>query len=131
MYSIKNSFLENYVLNYKNNGALIEFEYTLKQDTIRRLDFKYLKEKDILLLGLDTLFPIKSIYKPKEIKFKMYQFKQRRNHIRTLVFNSKYGLLASLNYKSHKLFLKDSISKIDKENLFKGLFLELNKMHIE
>jgi hypothetical protein len=48
-----------------------------------------------------------------------------------LVFNEKYGLLSNLAFGSDYLFTTDSISKIEKEILFKELFLQLNEVNIK
>lgn len=131
VYEMKSIEPDNYMLNIKNKGAIINFQYKRTLDTVRKLDFKYSKENNILVLGLDTLKTIHSVFKPRNTEFKMYQNKQKANHATTYVFNENHGLFARLSFESHQLFLKDSITPLEKENIFKGLFLELNKTFIE
>ena len=131
VYSINKDTPECYILNSKHESEFINFKYVSSENSNLSLEFKYDLDKDYLLMASDTLYSIKSVYKPKDVEFKMYQIRQKRSHIRTLVFNEEYGLLASLSFKSHKLFLKDSISFLEKETIFKELFLQLNKINIE
>ena len=131
VYNMKSDYPENYILNAKKEKSSIHFVYSTKADAKPKIDIKYLKEKQLLVLGSDTLFPIKSIFKPRNTEFKMYQTKQKRSHIRTYVFNEEYGLFASLGFKLHQLFLKDSINAIQKETIFKGIFIELNKTYLQ
>ena len=131
LYNIKSDFPENYMLNSENQNSFIQFIYSTKADAVPKIDIKYVKEQNLLLLRSDTLFQIKSTFKPRNTEFKMYQTKQKRSHITTYVFNEEYGLFASLGFKSHQLFLKDSISAIEKETIFKGIFIELNKTYLE
>ena len=132
VYSMKSDVPESYLLNTKKEDAFVNFEYSYRKlDSLIKLDFKYLKEKDILVNGLDTLNKIESVFKPKNMEFNMYQNNRNKDEIRTYVFNKNFGLLASLSFKSHQLFLKDSVNSLEKENIFKGLFIELNKTFIK
>ena len=65
------------------------------------------------------------------MEFNMYQNNRNKVEVRTYVFNKDFGLFASLGFKSHKLYLKDSVNSLEKENIFKGLFIELNKTFIK
>ena len=58
----------------------------------------------------------------------MYQGKEVKGAKKILVFNEKYGLLASLAIGENYLFLKDSITATTKEVLYKELYIELNKV---
>ena len=131
VYNMKSDYPENYILNSDNENSCIQFMYSTKADAASKIDIKYLKEQQWLVLGLDTLYPIKSTFKPRNTEFKMYQTKQKRSHIKTYVFNKDYGLFASLGFKSHQLFLKDSVTELEKETIFKGLFIELNKLYMQ
>ncbi|WP_299665780.1 hypothetical protein [uncultured Polaribacter sp.] len=116
-------------INEKENQ--INFEYLHEKDTVKEIFLKYNPEIDVLILELDTFQHIDKSYDSKSLNFKMYQSKNSKEQDRSLVFNSKYGLLASLAYGADFLFLKDSVSTNDKELIFKGIFLEMNKIHIE
>lgn len=131
VYNMKSDYPENYILNSENENTSIQFIYSTKADAMPKVDIKYLKEKQLLVLGSDTLFPIKSTFKPRNTEFKMYQTKQKRSHITTYVFNEEYGLFASLGFKRHQLFLKDAINTLEKETIFKGIFIELNKTYLQ
>ena len=132
VYSMKSDVPEIYLLNTKNEDVIVNFAYSYrKSDSLINLDFKYLKEKDILVMGLDTLNKIESVFKPKNMEFNMYQSNRNKDEVRTYVFNKEFGLFASLGFKSHQLFLKDSVNSLEKENIFKGLFIELNKTFIK
>ena len=131
VYNMKSNYPEKYLLNSENENSSIQFKYSTKADAATKINIKYLKEKQLLILGLDTLISIKSTFKPRNTEFKMYQTKQKSNPITTYVFNKDYGLFASLGFKSHQLFLKDSITALEKETIFKGIFIELNKTYLQ
>ena len=130
-YSLLNDDVGDFKLNITEKGGVIGFEYLNKIDTIGRLHLTYNKKLDVLITKADTFYSIKKAYNLKEIKFKFYQRKVVKSHNRSFVFNEKYGLLSNLAFGADYLFIKDSISKIEKEVLFKGLFLQLNEINVE
>jgi hypothetical protein len=130
-YSLRNDEIKNFTVSINEKSELIEYNYIDNKDHFRKINLKYNEEYDFLISGSDTLNSINSSYRFKSSKFKMYQIKEKRSHISTFVFNKEYGVLAKLGSKSHLLLLKDSLSKIDKEVLFKELFLQLNKINID
>jgi len=130
-YSLLNDDVGNFKLNITEKGGVIGFEYLNKIDTIGRLHLTYNKKLDVLITKADTFYSTKKAYNLKEIKFKFYKRKVVKSHTRSLVFNEKYGLLSNLAFGADYLFIKDSISKIEKEVLFKGVFLKLNEINVE
>ena len=58
----------------------------------------------------------------------MYQKKDVKNNISTLVFNKDYGLLASVSAEANFVLLKDTVTALEKEVFFKELFINLNKI---
>jgi len=130
-YSLATDSVHNFNLNSNTKNIRTNFEYLHKKDTLRNLSIVYDNELDVLIYGSDTLQSTNRIYNAKSLKFKYYRKKAAVNHHRFLVFNEKYGLLSNLAYGANYLFLKDSISKSDKELVFKKLFLQVNKINIE
>ncbi|QTD37772.1 hypothetical protein JL193_00205 [Polaribacter batillariae] len=130
-YSILNDSVKNFKLNVNEKEPIIHYEYFHQKDTIKRLFFKYNSDKDLLISNLDTFYFNKKTYNSKSLQFKFYQKKEINSHKRFLVFNKNYGLLANLAYGSDYLFLKDSISEMDKKLLFKALFYDLNKIETD
>lgn len=129
-YSLRNDEVNNFTVSINKNNELIEYNYIHNKDHFRKINLKYNEENDFLISGSDTLNSINCSYRFKSSEFKMYQIKEKRSHISTFVFNNEYGVLAKLGSKSHLLLLKDSISTNEKKELFKGIFLELNKRYI-
>ena len=130
-YSLLTDNVKSFKLKISEKESTIGFEYLHENDSIRRLYLKYNKKNDVLISRFDTFHSSKKTYKFKKVNFKIYQRKVVQSHNRSLVFNERYGLLSNLAYGADYLFLKDSISKIDKEVLFKELFLQLNKINID
>ncbi|MDG1037761.1 MAG: hypothetical protein P8O89_02325 [Polaribacter sp.] len=129
------SLLQDEVLNFQQNiskkDEIISFDYVNMNDSINRLHFNYNKVTDVLISNKDTFYSTKREYNSKEIKFRFYQTKDVKSNNRSLVFNEKYGLLSNLAFGSDYLFTTESISKIEKEILFKELFLQLNEVNIK
>lgn len=130
-YSLATDSVYRFNLNSNTENVRTNFEYLHKKDTLRNLSIMYDNELDVLIYDSDTLKSTNRIYNSKSLKFKYYLKKGAISHQRFLVFNEKYGLLSNLAYGANYLFLKDSISKSDKELLFKKLFLQVNKINIE
>ena len=97
---------------------------------MKNINLQHHLKKDILITATDTFYPTKTYYKSKNYDFKLYQNKQIENNT-TLVFNTDYGLFATLVYEANFLFLKDSITETDKEIIYKQLFLNLNTINLE
>ena len=127
-YPLNSNKVHNLKLNVSNSEGLIDFEYLRFNDSIKTLQLKYNSEKDILISKFDTFLPIN-----KHIKndFKMYQTKRIRSHKRILVFKESYGLIASIAFGGSSIFMKDSVTKNQKELIFKEIFINLNKISIE
>lgn len=130
-YSLLQDDVLNFQLNKSEKEKIISFDYFNKNDSIDRLHLKYNRLTDVLISNTDTFYSTKREYNSKEIKFRFYQKKIVKSHNRSLVFNEKYGLLSNLAFGADYLFTTDSISKIEKEILFKELFLQLNQINIE
>ena len=130
-YSLLQDEVLNFQLDISEKEKIISFDYFNKNDSINRLHFNYNKVTDVLISNKDTFYSTKREYNSKEIKFRFYQTKDVKSHNRSLVFNEKYGLLSNLGFGADYLFTTDSISKTEKEILFKELFLQLNEVNIE
>ena len=130
-YSLLKDDVVNFKLNITKKEKIISFDYLNKNDSIDRLHFNYNKISDFLISNKDTFYSTKKEYNSKEIKFKFYHRKIVKSHNRSLIFNEKYGLLSNLGFGADYLFTKDSISKIEKEIIFRKLFLQLNEINIE
>ena len=130
-YSLLQDEVLNFQLDISEKEKIISFDYFNKNDSINRLHFNYNKVTDVLISNTDTFYSTKREYNSKEIKFRFYQTKDVKSNNRSLVFNEKYGLLSNLAFGSDYLFTTDSISKIEKEILFKELFLQLNEVNIK
>lgn len=130
-YSLLQDDVLNFQLNISKKDKIISFDYFNRNDSIDKFYFTYNKITDVLISNKDTFYSTKKEYNSKEIKFRFYQTKDVKSHNRSLVFNEKYGLLSNLAFGSDYLFTTDSISKIEKEILFKELFLQLNEVNIK
>lgn len=130
-YSLENTQSENYLLNRISTDRTMNFEYLNQKDSLQNLALEYNLEKDVLAIDSDTFLAVGKTYNAKSLAFKMYQTKDIEKNDRTLVFNIKYGLLASVSAKSNLVFLKDSITSKEKELFFKKLFRNLNEINIE
>ena len=92
------------------------------------LDLKFIIEKESLNLNQETYTITSKTYSSASLEFKMYQKKDVKNNISTLVFNKEYGLLASVSAKANFVLLKDTVTALEKEVFFKELFINLNKI---
>ena len=131
VHSLDRDSVQNMFLNIDKKASIYSFDYSHPKDTIKNLSLKYDLKKEVLIYDLDTFFSIKNTFNSKSYAFKMYQTKEIKSHKSTLVFNTDYGLFATLAYGADFLFLKDSISKSDSNIIFKGIILELNKINID
>tara|TARA_B110000091_G_scaffold180226_1_gene196938 strand:- start:1488 stop:1967 length:480 start_codon:yes stop_codon:yes gene_type:complete len=131
VYSLDKDSVKNMFLDIDKKGLVYSFDYSQTKDSINNLSLRYNPKKEVLIYDLDTFFSIKNAFNSKSYEFKMYQTKEIKSHKRTLVFNTDYGLFATLAYGADFLFLKDSISKSDSNIIFKGIILELNKINID
>jgi len=130
-YYLSNDSIKKFQLNINKNNNLINFEYSSNKDSVRDLLLKYNLEKDFIIERLDTFFTKGETYNSKEFKFKLYQRKEILSHNRVLVFNNTYGLLANLAFGKDFILLRDSVSKSEKEVIYKKLFRNLNKISIK
>ena len=130
-YSLQHNKVQKLKLIIKELDSSKEFDYVNATDSIKNIKIIYNLEKDFLLSEIDTFYVIKNIYNSKNLVFKMYQSKEIKSHNRTLVFNKDYGLLASLAIGADFIFLKDSIANIESTEVFKEIFLDLNKINKE
>ena len=131
VHSLDRDSVQNMFLNIDKKASIYSFDYIHPKDTIKNLSLKYDLKKEVLMYDLDTFFSMKNTFNSKSYSFKMYQTKEIKSHKRTVVFNTDYGLFATLAYGADFLFLKDSISKSDSNIIFKGIILELNKINID
>lgn len=131
LHSLQNDKIEKLLFTKIENEALIEYNYTNDKDAIKNLFLKYDSNKNVLISDLDTFLITNKIFKTKKVNFGMYQSKIIKSHNTTFVFNEDYGLFATLGYGANFLFLKDSTSAIQREIIYKQLFLNLNEISIE
>ena len=131
VYSLDKDPVKNMFLDINKKGLVYSFDYSQTKDSINNLSLRYKPKKELLIYDLDTFFSIKNAFNSKSHEFKMYQTKEIKSHKKTLVFNTDYGLFATLAFGADFLFLKDSISKNDSNIIFKGIILELNKINID
>jgi len=127
-YALEQKYSEYYVLNsYLKNGIAV-FKYANTNDVLQNLDLKFNIEKESLNLNQETHTLTLKTYSSASLEFKMYQKKDVKNNISTLVFNKDYGLLASFSAKANFVLLKDTVTALEKEVFFKELFINLNKI---
>jgi hypothetical protein len=131
LHSLQNDKIEKLSFTKIKNEALIEYNYTNDKDSIKNIFLKYDSNKNVLISDLDTFLITNKIFKTKKVNFGMYQSREIKSHYRTFVFNEDYGLFATLGYGANFLFLKDSTSAIQREIIYKQLFLNLNEISIE
>jgi len=131
LHSLQNDKIEKLLFTKIKNEALIEYNYTQDKDAIKNIFLKYDSNKNVLISDLDTFLMTNKSFKTKKVNFGMYQSKIIKSHNTTFVFNKDYGLFATLGYGANFLFLKDSTSAIQREIIYKQLFLNLNEISIE
>ena len=127
-YSLEQRDPEYYLLNSDLSDGLAVFEYINVKDARQKLDLKFIIEKAALNLNRETYALTPKTYSSASLDFKMYQKKDVKNNISTLVFHKDYGLLASVSAKTNFVLLKDTITVLEKEVFFKELFINLNKI---
>ena len=127
-YALEQKDSEYYVLNSELNNGVAVFKYVNAKDILQNLDLKFIIEKESLNLNQETYTITSKTYNSASLEFKMYQKKDVKNNISTLVFNKDYGLLASVSAKANFVLLKDTVTALEKEVFFKELFINLNKI---
>lgn len=127
-YALEQKDSEYYVLNSELNNGVAVFKYVNAKDILQNLDLKFIIEKESLNLNQETYTLTLKTYSSASLEFKMYQKKDVKNNISTLVFNKDYGLLASVSAKANFVLLKDTVTALEKEVFFKELFINLNKI---
>jgi len=127
-YALEQKDSEYYVLNSELNNGVAVFKYGNAKDILQNLDLKFIIEKESLILNQEIYTITSKTYSSASLEFKMYQKKDVKNNISTLVFNKDYGLLASVSAKANFVLLKDTINALEKEVFFKELFINLNKI---
>jgi hypothetical protein len=128
-YALETNKTEKYILNTKKNDSFVHFEYRNFNDTIPLFDFNYITDKEQLIIKTKTFLYTNENF--DSFKFKIFQIKEPNTSIRTLVFNEKYGLLASVAFGENFIFSKDSITPKIKELNFKKIFRSINNLRIE
>ena len=127
-YALEQKDSEYYVLNSELNNGVAVFKYVNAKDILQNLDLKFIIEKESLNLNQEIYTITSKTYSSASLEFKMYQKKDVKNNISTLVFNKEYGLLASVSAKANFVLLKDTFTALEKEVFFKELFINLNKI---
>jgi hypothetical protein len=127
-YALEQKDSEYYVLNSELNNGVAVFKYVNAKDILQNLDLKFIIEKESLNLNQEIYTITSKTYSSASLEFKMYQKKDVKNNISTLVFNKDYGLLASVSAEANFVLLKDTITALEKEVFFKELFINLNKI---
>ena len=128
VYSFQTKDYEKLRLDIKKNGDKILYQYTSKTDSTKNLELTFNFRKNFLATKQDTFYSFRKTYTTKDYEYFYYQQINAQSHVRTLVFEEDYGLLLSSGYGADFLFVKDSLSKIEMEDIFKELILELNKI---
>ena len=127
-YALEQKDSEYYLLNSDLKNGVAVFKYANANDVPQNLDLKFNIEKESLNLNQETYTLTLKTYSSSSLEFKMYQKKDVKNNISTLVFNKDYGLLASVSAEANFVLLKDTITALEKEMFFKELFINLNKI---
>ncbi len=129
-YELGNNKIQNFKLNVNTTPNKVYFEYLHQRDTVKNIRFQYNPEEDYIIINLDTFNKHENSYQVEKEFYNLYQTKTSKSHKRTMVFNPKFGLLASLAYGKDILFLTDSISLVEKEFIYKDLFININNTEI-
>ena len=127
-YALEQKDSEYYLLNSDLKNGVAVFKYANANNVLQNLDLKFIIEKESLNLNQETYTITSKTYSSASLEFKMYQKKDVKNNISTLVFNKDYGLLASVSAKANFVLLKDTVTTLEKEVFFKELFINLNKI---
>jgi hypothetical protein len=122
------NFDNKLLLEVKNKDTIIDYKY-LSKEKIKNLSFRYYIKKDVLV-GKDIFF-----FKNKKVNYKSMDFKLYGlsvgnglvSHPRMIFFNKEYGILANAAYGASFLFLKDSISKLEREQLFNKIISKIEE----
>lgn len=125
-YQLGQSKIQKLKLNIHKTDPFITFAYAQKNDSLKNINLKYDVQKDIIIAALDTFYKTDKIYPSKSLKYKMYQLKKDETRLKTFVFHENYGIIASLGFGIDQIFLKDSVTPIVKEFIFKDLFINVN-----
>jgi hypothetical protein len=128
IHSFQRTQTDKFIVKIKKEKGNIYYKYSNKKDTIKDLNVVFNIKNDILISDKDTFYPIRKEYNTSDFSYKMYQQKVVKSHNRTLVFNKNYGLLSSTALGADFLILKDSLSAIKNEAIFKEIILELHRI---
>ncbi len=118
----------NLSLSIKNKDTIIDYKY-LSKEKIKNLGFRYYIKKDVLV-GDDIFFLKNKKINYKNIDFKLYGLSVGNGLVslpRMIFFNKEYGILANVAYGDSFLFLKDSISKLEREQLFNKIISKIEE----
>ncbi|WKD86851.1 hypothetical protein KCTC32516_02231 [Polaribacter huanghezhanensis] len=118
----------NLSLSIKNKDTIIDYKY-LSKEKIKNLGFRYYIKKDVLV-GEDIFFFKNKKVNYKNIDFKLYGLSAGNglvSHPGMIFFNKEYGILANATYGASFLFLKDSISKLEREQLFNKIISKIEE----
>lgn len=130
-YSLETSTVETYLLNTENNDSLMLFRYQNLKDSIPNSRVSYAYSNQELRSRGRTFLSTGTQYEFENLVFTIYQEKTSNANLITLVFNEKYGLLASLGFGKHFIFSKEPMIPKIKEYNFKRIFRSLNNIRIE
>ena len=127
LYNLMSNKIENLTLNIKYKDSVIDYKYGFKEN-YKDFDFRYYLKKDILV-DEDVLYYKNKQFIHQNIIFKLYGLGKDNggvSHPRMYFFNKDFGILANVTYGVPFVFLKDSISLLESEILFKKIIFEIN-----
>ena len=130
-YALETNTTEKYVLNIKKNDSILGFQYRNIKDTSGMYDLTYIADREQLKLKSKIFLTTEENYSIDGVQFKIFQRKEKKTGIRTLVFSQNYGLLASVGFGENFIFSKDSLAPKIKEITFKKIFRSINSLRVQ
>lgn len=130
-YSLETSNVANYILNTQSTDSLLLFDYAGLKDSVAPYEINYVSDNHVLISKGRTFSSTGVKYDFENLVFTMYQEKTPNGNLVTLVFNEKYGLLASLGFGENFIFSKELMIPKIKEYNFKRIFRSINNIRIE
>ncbi len=112
----------------KNKDSVIDYKYSSTKE-YKNLNLRYHIEKDVLVSD-NTFFYKNKAFQFQNLSFKFYGLSKGKDYVthpKLLFFNKDYGILANVTHGANFLFLKDSISDLEKEKLFKRIINKIEE----
>ncbi|NVK52652.1 MAG: hypothetical protein HWD85_06930 [Flavobacteriaceae bacterium] len=117
-----------YKLHLEKKDVVYNYHYKHQKDTSGSLLFRYNDKKQELNLGTRNFFKTQKTFKYNSLTFDFYQMSKSNTGGAIIVFNKEYGVLATMTFAAHFVFLDKQLSLEKNQKLFDKISADvLNK----